>query len=190
MSSGIPQHRIILVTGNVQGGKTTFLSELVPLLRKRGLKVAGFLCPGSFDSEGRSGFTLKNIGTGEEVLMASIRITPGWIKYRRFWFNPEAMKRGKEWVMDGLQQDPDIVVIDEVGPMELEGSGWSETMETLSNSQVPLQLWSVRERVHVEVIQKWNIAPGNLLRIEKMGAIEAAEQIYGSVKNNRGSNQT
>lgn len=59
MSDADQQHTIILVTGPVQGGKTTFLSELVDLLQKNGIKLGGFLAPGSFDSGKRSGFKLK-----------------------------------------------------------------------------------------------------------------------------------
>ncbi len=189
MSETTQQHTIFLVTGSVQGGKTTFLSELVGLLKKRELKVGGFLSPGSFDSGERSGFNLKNIENGMQIPMASSQETSKWIKYRRFWFNPDAFKQGFEWIQACLLQKPHVVVIDEVGPMELEGSGWSETLETLRTSSVPVQLWSVRERLLNEVIERWDIPFENVIRIEEVEAIGAAELISGIVqKDNRESN--
>ncbi|MCD4711360.1 MAG: nucleoside-triphosphatase [Bacteroidales bacterium] len=140
MSAAEQQQTIFLVTGTVQGGKTTFLSELVGLLKKSELKVGGFLSPGRIDFGERSGFNLKNIGNGMVLSMASAQEKGEWIKYRRFWFNPDAFKQGLEWIHKCLLQKPDVVVIDEVGPMELEGSGWSDALKTLRNSSVPVQL--------------------------------------------------
>ncbi|MCK4880250.1 MAG: DUF2478 domain-containing protein [Bacteroidales bacterium] len=182
MSEASQQHTIFLVTGSVQGGKTTFLSELVDLLKKRGLKVGGFLSPGSFDSGERSGFKLKNIATGMELPMASAQETGEWIKYRRFWFNPDAFKQGFEWIQACLVQEPHVVVIDEVGPMELNGSGWLEGLESLRTSSVPIQIWSVRERLLSEVLERWDVPSENVIRIEEVEAIGAAELISGIVK--------
>ena len=50
--------------------------------------------------------------------MASVLKTKNWMKYRRFWFNPDAFNQGREWVRECLMQETQIIVIDEVGPME------------------------------------------------------------------------
>lgn len=170
--------RVFLVTGPVQGGKTTFLSALAALLKKRGLTPGGFLCPGTFDSGNRSEFYLKNILTGVELPMGSARETLQWFKYRRFWFNPGAFKVGEEWIRECLRQEAQIIVIDEVGPMELEGSGWSEILDDLVKQPVPLQLWSVRENILQEVMQRWNIHSEHLIRIDTMDVYQAAEIIF------------
>jgi len=182
MSNAVQVRTILLITGPVQGGKTTFLTELVELLKKKGLRVGGFLCPGSFDSDKRSGFYLKNIGTGAELPMASDREVSDWVKFRRFWFNPDAFNRGMKWIQASLVQEPDVVVIDEVGPMELEGSGWLESIELLQTSSVPLQLWSVRETILDQVMQRWNISPDHLIHIYKTELSQVAELIIGIEK--------
>lgn len=190
MRSRKQKHIIFLVTGRVQTGKTTFLTKLVELLRERGLSVGGFLCPGSFDSGKRSGFDLKNIETGVELPMASDREFSDWVKYRRFWFNPGAFLAGKEWIRSSLVQEPAVIVIDEVGPMELEGSGWLESIEFLQSSSVPVQLWSVRESLLEEVMQRWDIGPDHLIQIDKTEFSQAAELIIGIEKSYRESKQT
>ena len=168
---------IFLITGPVQGGKTTFLAELCRVLEKRGLKTGGFLCPGSFDSGQRSGFSLLNTGTGEEVTMASVLKTKNWMKYRRFWFNPDAFNQGREWVRECLMQETQIIVIDEVGPMELEGSGWSDLLEALEKAPVPLQLWTVRENLLPEVMERWGIPGDRVINIDKQSVDETADMI-------------
>ena len=169
---------IFLVTGSVQGGKTTFLIELVELLKKRGLSIGGFLAKGSFDKGERSAFVLHNIEDGTEVAMASAHETAKWIKYRRFWFNPDAFIEGMEWTRRCLIQKPDVLVIDEVGPMEMEGSGWMDIINFLENEFPVLQLWSVRESLLGEVMQRWEIPEDNLIRIDKAEMNQVADRIY------------
>jgi nucleoside-triphosphatase len=187
MSDAAQVQTIFLITGPVQGGKTTFLKELVELLKEREISVGGFLCPGSFDSGDRSGFDLKNIGTGMELPMASALETEEWIKYRRFWFNPDAFKQGIRWIQASRLLEPDVVVIDEVGPMELEGLGWSDLLKSLVISPIPVQLWSVRENLLGEVMQKWDISPKHLIRIDQLRVELVAELITGIVKKSRES---
>ncbi len=130
LNTGNPKHAdILLVTGSVEGGKTSYLSALVDLLKDKGVNVGGFLCPGIFEQGKRSDFVLENIGDGKQVRMATSRKSEGWIPYRRFYFNPEAFRQGKEWISLCLQGKPQVVVIDEVGPMEMEDSGWWESFK-------------------------------------------------------------
>jgi len=178
---------IFIITGPVQGGKTTFLAELCKVLEVRGLKIGGFLCPGGFDAGERSGFSLKNIGTGAEVAMASVMETKYWMKYRRFWFNPDAFKQGRKWMQACLRQEPDMLIIDEVGPMELEGAGWSDLLKDLAKATNAIQLWNVRENSLKEVMQRWNISPDHLIHIDKVEMKYAAERIIGFVRNSRES---
>jgi nucleoside-triphosphatase THEP1 len=187
MDNAEQAHSIFLVTGSVQGGKTTFLFELVELLKKRGLSLGGFLAKGSFENGKRSAFVLHNIENGTELAMASVHETAQWLKYRRFWFNPDAFKEGMEWIRLCLLQKPDVLVIDEVGPMELEGSGWSEVLESLINSPVSVQLWSVRESLIGEVMEHWSISSEHLIRIDNEEVHKAANLIIRAVESNRNS---
>jgi len=175
------QDSIYLVSGSVQGGKTTYLSLLSDLLKEKKLKISGFLCPGSFEAGERTGFTLKNIENGKQVAMATALETPEWARYKRFWFNPEAFTLGSKWIDDCLAQLPDVVIIDEVGPMELEDLGWSEVLKTIENSSVPVQIWNVRENLISEVIKRWSIPPPNVIRIEEVELSQAAKLINETV---------
>ncbi len=84
-----------------------------------------------------------------------------------------------------MEQQADIVVIDEVGPMELEGSGWSESLDSLQNVSVPVQLWSVRETLSGEVMKHWDIPSDHLLPIDTLELSQAAELIGRTIERNR-----
>ena len=77
---------IFVLTGPVQGGKTTLVSEKITLLREKGVKVMGFLCPGSFSEGKRSAFSLVDLETGRQVHMGDAKEQKGWVKFRRFFF--------------------------------------------------------------------------------------------------------
>lgn len=154
--SAIRSH-IFILTGPVQGGKTTGVSEKISLLRDKGVKVCGFLCPGSFSEGKRSAFTLMNLETGVRIPMGDVNEQKGWVKFRRFFFNPEAFIQGELWIKSCLNKDPGLLVIDEVGPMELEGDGWAKTLDTLAQNSSITQLWIVRQEIVQEVLRKWII---------------------------------
>jgi len=182
-------HTIFLVTGKVQGGKTSYLTDLAEQLKNREIKVGGFLAPGSFESGERSGFRLKNLLTGLELPLASVRETAGWVKYRRFWFNPDAFHQGREWISESLSEDPDVLMIDEVGPMELEDSGWFESLKSLQNSSVPIQVWSVRESLITQLKERWNLPAARRIHIEHTDLAQAAEMICEMIQMFRASKQ-
>lgn len=171
MNDSARDNHIYVLTGPVQGGKTTAVSEKISLLRENGIKVLGFLCPGSFSEGLRSAFSLEDIETGRQVPMGDADEQKGWVKFRRFFFNPEAFAQGELWIKRALEREPDLLVIDEVGPMELEGYGWSKSLDTLAqNSHIP-QLWIVRHEIVPEVLSKWNILDNQVFTLESISEL-------------------
>ena len=166
MNDSARNYHIFVLTGPVQGGKTTLVSEKIGLLRERGVKVFGFLCPGSFSEGKRSAFGLVDLETGRRIPMGDANEQKGWVKFRRFFFNPEAFIQGELWIKSCLKRDPDLVVIDEVGPMELEGDGWSNTLDILAQNSSVTQLWIVRQQILNEVSERWKIPEDQILTAE------------------------
>lgn len=171
-----------MITGKVQGGKTTLLSELLDRFKKENLKITGFLCPGSFKEGQRSAFTLVNLENGDQLPMATIEEKEGWLKYRRFFFNPEAFTQGEVWIRDGLANHPDLVVIDEVGPMELQGLGWWNILKLIEKRMDIAQIWIVREQILREVQAKWNISEENIFRVIEGENSMLLNRLYDKLK--------
>lgn len=166
MSDQSYQNNVYLLKGAVQGGKTNFLSSITDLFQKEGLRVGGFLCPGSFSEGKRSGFTLRQIPSGTEVRLAGQQEKEHWFKYRRFWFNPMAFAQGESWVQESLKKDLKVLVIDEVGPLELEGRGWASLLDGLVKIDSVLQLWSVRELLLPQVRERWQLGSRQVIDMD------------------------
>lgn len=170
---------IFLLTGPVHSGKTTRAGRLVDRIRSKGLRVSGFLAPGEFDGGVRSGFSLVDLEDGSRLPLATVRNKKGWTRYGRFFFNPAAMDKGKRIIERAIREQSRLVVIDEVGPMELAGRGWSELLNLLAESHEIIQLWVVRESLATEVSSRWRINPGNVLSPEGTRDETLFEKILG-----------
>jgi len=173
-------HNIYLLKGAVQGGKTSFLSSITELFQKEGIAVGGFLSPGSITEGKRSGFELRQIGTGIQVSMAGLKEKEHWFKYRRFWFNPMAFAQGEMWMEESLKRKDEVLIIDEVGPMELEGRGWAGLLDRLVRNTDTLQLWSVREQLVSQVMERWYVGSTQVIDTDIESPSSAHKKVSAS----------
>jgi nucleoside-triphosphatase THEP1 len=152
------QHEnILLITGAVQSGKTTFLEEIAQDLDQKGAHLAGFLSKGSFDGDRRVSFMLTDLREGRCVQLAHREPREGWFRFRSFYFNPGAFLEGERWILDGLSPGASTLMLDEVGPLELDNRGWYKLLEVLANEYTRPQVWVVRKDSVEDVCRKWHI---------------------------------
>ncbi len=176
-------HHIFVITGGVQGGKTTFLTGLIHQLRKKQFSMAGFISEGAFIGNKRSAFTLVSVENGESHDLASVEEKEGWIRFGRFYFNPEALEVGKSIIRSGLERKVDIVVLDEVGPFELSGGVWSDLLDQLGQNHEIAQIWVAREQILNEVLKRWNIPEERVTRIGEGNEEKFIKKIAAYVRN-------
>lgn len=157
-------HHIYLLTGEIHGGKTTFLSSLSLRLMKSDILLSGILSEGFFVGGRRSSYELVCLPGRSRIPLASAEPRDGWFPYRRFHFNPEAFEVGAGIIREGLASDASLIILDEVGPMELDGRGWAGTADLLAQHRATRQIWVVREGVIELVRKRWNIPAVNLFR--------------------------
>ncbi len=130
-------NRTYIITGPLQSGKTTFIKEASERF-SRTLKVKGFYSPKHYVEGVFAGYNLVNIESRAEIPFIRLRSEPGWIKFRRFNFNPQAFAAG-EAIIEAAG-GADILIIDEMGPLEISGGGFmgavSQAFERYESSMV------------------------------------------------------
>jgi len=137
---------ILLLTGQIGSGKSTVAARVVALAKERGLRCDGLLCPARLDESGRKvGIDGLRLGTGERRPLADRDLSQPGLRCGIWRFEPGAM----EWVlaalMDAIRQRPDVLVVDEIGPMELlENRGLAPVLPELQAGKVPLAIVLVR----------------------------------------------
>jgi nucleoside-triphosphatase THEP1 len=148
---------IVIITGEIHSGKTTFAQKIISDLLNQKIRVAGFVSVG-IDKDGtRTGFNLEEIGSLRRVELCSDRKDDKGLRLGRFYFNREALAFGNEILNLHNLSDKQLIVIDEIGQLELKGLGWSEAINKSSGSFLIPQLWVVRKSLVQKIIRKWNI---------------------------------
>ncbi len=112
---------VFFLTGRRGVGKTEICRKLIVLCRQADISVGGILSPG--DSEGavqKKEFFAEHIKTGERWLLGS-RIAPlQGSRYRSVFFSEQGFRRALNALEADIAEHPMFLVLDEVGPLELE----------------------------------------------------------------------
>jgi nucleoside-triphosphatase THEP1 len=179
---GQPLRVLGVVTGEKGQGKTTRMGEVVAGLRERGIRVGGILAPGEIRDGRRWSIDLLDLGTGRRVPMATRDPGSPWPRVGAFQVNPEAMDVGRDALSPERAARYDLLVLDEVGPWELAGQGWTPVLEALYGTEVPI-LPVVRRSLVEDVVAR--LAPGGGVQVWDMGAIgvqEMTEAVLGELE--------
>jgi len=149
---------VVLLTGPTGSGKTTLATALVEYLREQGVTVAGILAPGLLHEGRRTGFDIVDLATGERAPLAREQHEGGasHVRWSRFAFSAEGLALGNRALAVNAA-GAELVVVDEVGPLELAGSGWAPALDALADSPAGLVL-VVRESVLEDVRARWGSA--------------------------------
>jgi nucleoside-triphosphatase THEP1 len=162
--------RVVILTGERGAGKTTLVARTVETLRSRGLRVGGVLTPGSWRDGGRQAFDVVDLASGERAPFAHRLPREGWIEERGFWVNPEALALGRAALSrNGL----DLVVVDEIGPWELDGRGWAAELAGLVAQDGEVLLVARRECLE-DAVARWRLDPVRVLDVAETDAAELA----------------
>ena len=165
---------VFIITGETRSGKTTFLTGIIKLLQENNIQVGGIISQGYDNNGERYYFEIKDIATGEKTLLCDRIYSKEKINTGRFYFYLEGIEFGKE-IINNAVSNSDLIVIDEIGPLELKGKGWYEVIDNALKANKPM-IWVVRKKVIDKVLNAW---PGNnfhIFDIEKID-LETAEKI-------------
>jgi len=113
--------RVVVVTGMGDSGKTEAVTAAAGRLQCSGVHVVGFVQPGEFFEGKKVGFRLRDLATGQEAVLATLGERGGGDFGTRFQFSEEGFQLGREALARIAPNS--IVIIDELGPVELRGQG-------------------------------------------------------------------
>jgi nucleoside-triphosphatase THEP1 len=157
----------ILLTGKGGSGKTTACWKALPGLRASGLKLAGFISPPLLDAGGKkTGIEMLNLATGEHHTFARVvsrEENPDVGVYR---LESDAIDWARGVLAAALFSDIDLLVIDEIGPLELNrGTGFAFALEPLADPErIPNAIAIVRRELVNELAER--LGRPDMVRVE------------------------
>jgi nucleoside-triphosphatase THEP1 len=167
---------VFVLSAEVGVGKTTVAKSLVQSLEDRGYCIGGFLSVGNDEGSNRVGFQLVELGTSKSIVLSQTIFKEGWPATGRYFFNPEAFEFGKKILNPDNLHKKDLVLIDEIGPLELNNKGWATPIDHLC-TQLPIpQIWVVRKSLVSQIVKKWRIGDVYIfdLKLDGTEAIQVA----------------
>lgn len=129
------QAQVIVITGEIGAGKTSWCRELIAHVRQLGMQVAGLTSPGVFAGGQKIAIDLLDLASGERRRLADRLALPDAGSPTPNWkFHTETLAWGDSVLraIDGC----DLLVIDELGPLELRhNQGWQHALPLLKQGR-------------------------------------------------------
>lgn len=147
---------VYLLVGDRGCGKTSTLQMLVSELEVRGYRVGGLIAKGLWRDNERYGFDLVDLNTKQSCPLCRRDATQAASQHGPYGFLSTGLEFGVAALSSEALKDVDLVVIDEIGPLELRGEGWAKSLSSIvENLSCPMIL-TVRSRLSQQVTSTWD----------------------------------
>jgi nucleoside-triphosphatase len=124
----------VFLTGEPGCGKTTVLEKTAELLALRGLKIGGMMSSEIRERGTREGFSVEDLLTHERGILANVGRSKG-PRVGKYSVNICDLERVGAGAIQRAIEEADVVLIDELGPMELHSSRFIESVEAALRSR-------------------------------------------------------
>jgi len=118
---------IFILTGPVNSGKTTFLKKVIEELERQKLKLNGFLSEAVEQNQIKIGYDLLDLRRKESIPFIRMSGQKDWQRIGPYFFIPEGLAWAKRVIL--RRREREILVVDEIGPLELTGKGLWPALE-------------------------------------------------------------
>jgi nucleoside-triphosphatase len=149
------QLRKIGLTGKPRVGKSTIIKEVIGRLKAEGIAVGGMLTADMHEGGRRVGFSIEDIRTGETGILAHVQLHRHGPKVGKYTVNLTDLDAiGAHSITSALlQSEPQILIIDEIGPMELKSTRFLDAVENALSSDKQL-IVTVHQRSAHELVRR------------------------------------
>lgn len=138
---------IVLVTGPRGVGKTTLCLRTVTLAKEAHYSCAGLLTLREDDDRR----ILVDVRTGDRRPLTTSG--PTGVSVGRYLFDPDALAWGTAILARSTPCD--LLVLDELGPLEMAGGGWAVGIDVLRGERFFLALVVVRPELVAEALERF-----------------------------------
>ncbi len=146
-------NRVIIISGKKGEGKTTFVQNLIPLLKSKNYSVGGILSQKIIKNDDIIGYEIEDIETNQKFPFLTLNQNQGDL-IGKFQINPIGIEKGNEILSIEKQKNNQFIIIDEVGKLELESNGWYLSLIELINKTDKTIIITVKDIYVERVIEK------------------------------------
>lgn len=138
MSDYVPLKKInILIQAPPRTGKSTLIDRICSILNEKGYKVGGIVTPEIKEKNRRVGFWVVDLYTGKKEILAHINIK-SMFKVSKYGVDINAFDGLALTAINSAIEKCDLIVIDEIGKMELFSEKFQKVVGKGLNSSKPV----------------------------------------------------
>ncbi|MFA5137697.1 MAG: nucleoside-triphosphatase [Elusimicrobiota bacterium] len=159
----LSEGRVFILAGERGEGKSTAVAAWAQELRRSGMSVGGIHAPGLWGDGRRAGFDVVDLLTGQRRVLCRSDGLDSPIRVGLFRFDPEGLSFGLKALAEARKRGVDVLLVDEVGPLELDGKGWAPELDILVREFRGTMVWVVRRGLVEEVKKRWGLGSARTL---------------------------
>ncbi len=125
--------RVILLTGRPGVGKTTVVNRIYEHYSASGLKIEGMTTREIREGSARTGFMITDLSYGQEGWLAKKDLTAGPRVGSYVVVSEDLEKIGVAALERSMKGPADLVIVDEIGPMEMTSPSFRNNISMVLN---------------------------------------------------------
>lgn len=158
--------KVFIISGAIGHGKTSWLLKIIQTLKTNEISVGGFYSPRIAENSVTIGYDIVDIISGKREIYLRRADESYLERIGPFCIFPSGIEFGLNAFKSSRNMNSKVVVIDEIGLLEIENKGWASCLldlVTKSNSYIIL---SVRDSFIDQVIEKWKFKDYYVYKID------------------------
>ena len=170
------QGRIILLSGESELGKTTLCLKLADMLKAIPMVVNGVICPPVYEGLSKTGIDVQILKSGEKRQLARLNSGKSEGLFTRKWLFDETVT---DWGNEELAKATpcDILIVDELGPLEFErGLGFLNGFTVINSRDYSAALVVIRPSLLPNALKRWPDA--NVISVESETREALVNQVF------------
>ena len=148
--------KVLLLSGSQGTGKTNLVKRILDSDKFKAFSFSGFYTDGKWVDDERDAYHILDLKSRKSELLCERKAPISKIKAGPFNFRLPGIEFGQNILADCLVKSSSVVVIDEIGHLELDDQGWSEGVKALV-AQNRRMIWTVRPSLLDQVVAKWPV---------------------------------
>jgi nucleoside-triphosphatase THEP1 len=157
---------IVIVTGAINSGKTSYLEKLIAQERTLGKSPSGIIAHGVFKDNHKIGYDIEDIASGMTLPLARAGShKDGDQMVGQYSFSKKTLEFAKGALLNYTSGG--VVFLDEAGPLELAGEGYAFCISALLDSHISKLYLVVREGLVDQVTERF--LQGRSVKLLKVG---------------------
>jgi len=156
---------VFILSGSMNQGKTKQIKKIIEKLKSHKIEVEGIYSPKIMEDTNITGYDIINVSTNKRSPFLRLSGSDSMGRIGKYYILPEGHEDGLNALKQAGESNTNIIIIDEVGRLELQGLGWAEEFGKLLNLPRKNILMSVRQEFVQDVIDHWDLDPRAIYKV-------------------------